>query len=521
MINNSDQKIALLILDGWGLSAAWSGNIIRLADPQNYNYIWQTYPHWVLKTFDQSLAKDDREIYQGLGYSIISCGRFLPSIYSYIQNKIDQNELAHSQAINKSIQNCKENNSALHLCGLLSDNKKISHFKQIFPIIQLAKNVGLKSLFIHLILDSDSLNDASQLAMLSQIEKELEKINLGKIASISGRNWSFDDDATNERIIQTYRSIALGKGRPGLEAKQVVQSNTDKGIETEDIQPTTIINENNPVGKVNDFDSIIFFNFDDRSIKFLTSIFIGQDKTLSRKEVYNVNVATFSDYFYLKEKIGYSVAFVRDDLNPNLPHLLEEEKISQLYIIPDIKYQHLAYYFQGGDLNDNVSIEFRQISSNNNLDSLNYINDQFIQAIKQKSHNFIVTSIGECDYVAHHSSIKNVRDSIKKVDSYLGQIEAVVNEAGYKLIICSDHGFIEQLANLPDGSKSINHSKNPVPMILVDKKLSKTAYSHSSIVNQDLSDILSSTHKMTDIAPTILKMFKIQQPPEMTGSPLL
>jgi 2,3-bisphosphoglycerate-independent phosphoglycerate mutase len=521
MNNRENHKVVLLILDGWGLSAAWNGNAIKLANPANYNYLWQTYPHWALKSFDQTVNTDDQILSQGLGYGVISSGRFLSSVYSYIQNKLDNNEITHSSAISDAMQNCKNNNSALHLCGLVSDNKNLSHFRQIIPIIRLAKNIDIKKLYLHLILDSDSLNDMSQLAMISEIEKEMEKNNLGKIASVSGRNWSLDGEANFERIIQTYRTIALGEGRNGLDVKQILQSNLERNVPCENITPTAIIESNKPVGRVNDFDSLIFFNFDDKSLRSLTSIFIGQDKAIRRKEVYNVNVVTFSDYFYIGDKGGCKVAFKRDDLKPNLPHLLLENNKSQLYLVSDIKYEHLSFYFYGGDLETKSKVDFKTVSSNNESCGLRELVTNLIQAIKTNSHSFIAAGIGNCDYIAHCSKIKHVADSVKEVDSYLGEIEMAALDSGYTLIISSDHGFIEQLANLPLDAKAISHSKNPVPAIIIEKGKAKQAFNNSTVKDQNLSEILSTNNSMQDIAPTILKIFEIDKPVEMRGSSLI
>jgi len=517
----ANQKVALLILDGWGLSAAWNGNAIKLVNPANYNYLWLTYPHWALKTFDKTVQKDDQILSQGLGYSVISCGRFLSSTYTFIQNKLNKNEITHSAAISDAMQNCKNNNSAFHLCGLISDNKKLSYFRQIFPIIELAKAIDIKNLFLHIILDKDDLNNMSQLAMIDEIEKELEKNNLGKIASVAGRNWSLDGEANFERIIQTYRAITLGEGRSGLDTKQIIQTNSERSVSSENISPTVIIENNKPTGRINDFDSLLFFNFDDKSLRSLTSIFIGQDKAIRRKEVYNINVVTFSDYFYLSNQSGYKVAFGRDDLKPNLPYLLKENAKSQLYLVADIKHEHLSFYFQGGDTRAKSGVDFRAISSGDDQFGLHQLIQDFTNAMKTRSHDLITTSIGNCDRIAHMSKIKNVADSIKQVDAYLGEIELAAINSGYTLIICSDHGFIEQLSNLPGDARTISHSKNPVPMILIQKGMAKKAFNNSTVKDQYLSEILSSNHSLEDVAPTILKILEIDKPSEMRGRSLI
>lgn len=521
MENHENKKVALLILDGWGLSAAWNGNAIKLANPENYNYLWQTYPHWALKTFDHTVNADDQILSQGLGYSVISCGRFLPSPYSYIQTKLDNNELTHSVAISEAMQNCRDNSSSLHICGLVSDNKKLSYFRQLFPLIELAKNINIKNLYLHLIVDDNNLNNMNQLLMISEIEKKLENFNLGKIATVTGRNWSLDGEANFERVIQTYRAIALGEGKNGLDAKQIVQTSLERNIGSENISPTVILEYNKAIGKMNDFDSLIFFNFDDKSLRSLASIFVGQDKAIRRKEVYNINVVTFSDYFYLDDRHSCKVAFRRDDLKPNLPHLLLENKKSQLYLVPNIKYEHLSFYFNSASHQNKPGIDFKTISSDNDSFGLSEVANSFIQAIRIKSHDFVVTSIGNCDIVAHRSKIKNVAESVREVDSYLAQIELAALDSGYTLIICSDHGFIEQLANLPLDARTITHSKNPIPAIIIEKGYAKKAFSNTTVKDQYLSEILSSNHTLGDIAPTILDVMGIEKPYEMTGRSLI
>ena len=517
-MENNHQKVALLILDGWGMSAAWNGNAIKLANPENFNYLWQTYPHWALKTYLNSTPADDRFIAQGLGYSIMSCGRFLPSSYSFVQQKISGDELNQNDAINNALNQCRENSSALHLCGLVSDNKKLSYYKHLFPILKLAKQHNLSDIYLHLILDDDSLNNQSQLSMISQIEKELEDINLAKIASICGRDWALDGDASFEKIIQSYRAVALGDGNKALDAKQIIRDALEKYLPCHKIPPTVIVENKYALGKMKDFDSLIMINYDDLSLRSLASIFIGQDRAIHRKEVYNVNVVAFSDYFYLQDKVGYQIAFKRNDLKPNLCRILAENSKTQLYLAQDFKSQHVSFYFQGAEQKLQNAPDINIISSADNSLGLHQLISTFANHLKNKTHDFILASVGSADYLAHRSKINQVSNSIKQIDSYLGNLESAALNAGYSLIICSDHGFVEQMANLPTNTKAISHTNNPVPLIIVNGQKSKTVFSNKLVNDSYLSDILSSSNTLADVAPTILNLFGLKPPAEMQGS---
>lgn len=515
-----DRKVILLILDGWGLSASFAGNAIKLSNAENFNYLWNSYPHWVLNVKPRE-RRNDYVIDSNNGLATLSCGRFLPSNLEFIDKKIEDKTFFSNKILNNSMDKCLLYKSSLHLVGLISGSKKYSSLDHLIALMEMAKNKRLDEVFIHVICDGiDSQGESSEI-YINKIKEFIDKENIGKIASIAGRKYCFDDEASFENIIKSFKAIIAGEANRSLDVIQTIRENREQNHSDDKLYPTAIYENKHPVGRVKDFDSIIFFNFDKKSLRSLSSIFLGQRHAIRNKEVYNVNVTTFTDYFYLTENNQLNIAFLRDDYKPNLAQILSENNKKQLFISDIEKSGSAVYSFCGqkdlllGQTNKIINTE----SNQKNLSD--YIFSELIRSINDKDNDFICANVSAADYIAHRENINETENAVRNIDLNLLEIEEKTLKNGYHLIITADHGFIEQLANRDSNYATIkNHSNNPVPFIYISQGCEKKAFNFG-INNNLLSEILNANNTICDVAPTILKMFGIDKLDLMVGNSLL
>lgn len=513
-------KVILLILDGWGLSTSFAGNALKLANAENFNYLWSSYPHWVLNVKPKGTI-NNAIIDSNIGSASISCGRFMPSNLEFINNKIEDKTFFSNKALSDSINKCVSHKSSLHLIGLISDSRKFSSLNHLFALMIMAKNKGLNEVYIHAICDRTDSEGKSAEVYIDRIKDFIDKENIGKITTMVGRSYCFDDEASFENIVKSFKAIALGEANRSLDAIQTIFDNRKENRSDDKLYPTVIYENKHPIACIKDFDSIIFFNFDEKSLRTLSSIFLGQRHANRNKEVYNVNVTTLTDYFYLTENKQLNIAFPRDDFKPNLAQVLSKNNKKQLYISDMEKSGSGIYSFCGQkDLLPGQTNKIINIPSNQ-LKSSEYLFNELIESINSKTDDFICLNVPSADYTAHRGSINETENAVRNIDTHLLEIEEKAKENDYNLIITADHGFIEQLANRDNSSITVrNHSNNPVPFIYIRMGNEKKAYS-LGINNNLLSEILNSNHSICDIAPTILDIFGIEKSDSMIGNKLL
>ena len=514
-----NEKILLLVLDGWGLSTSFAGNAIRLANAENFDYLWNSYPHWVLNV--NKINNSNILIDSNIGSASISCGRFLPSNLDFINETIKDQSFFSNRALNDSIDRCLSLKSSLHLIGLISDSGKFSSLNHLFALLKMAKRKGLKEVFIHAICDGIDSEEKLTEVYINKINGLTEKEGIGKIASIAGRKYCFDEETSFENILKYFRAITSLYANQSLDVIQTIHNNRKQNRLDGEIYPTLIYENKHPIARIKDFDSLIFFNYDDKSLRSLASIFLGQRNAIRNKEVYNVNVTTFTDYLYLAENVKLNIAFSRDDFKPNLAQVLSENNKKQLYI-SDIKKSASSIYSFCGQKNMLPGQTNKIINSESNYHDLTlHIFNEIIESLKNDSYDFICANMSSADYFGHRGSISETENAVKNIDSHLLEIEETALQNKYNLLITADHGFVEQMASRnKENTSAGNHSTNPVPFIYIKKGIEKNTY-NLGLKNNLLSEILNTTSSICDVAPTILDILKINALNSMVGKSLL
>lgn len=527
---NLDTKILLLILDGWGLSPSWGGNAISLNNPNNINNLWRSYPHKILKAYDRSISKTGYIGNSEIGHSAISAGKFVVPNLDYIDARIADGSYLDNQVLKLAADNCHKHDSALHLIGMISSAGIHSHLNHLYALLNYAKEQKLSKVYIHAITDGRDTGPTDSILYMGDLINNIKKIGVGEVASVSGRFYAMDKGNHYDRINLAYKAIAQGVGDMGVEPRQIISRSYEKGYTDEYIPPTVIIKNHKPTTRINDFDSVLFFNYRSDRMQELCAALIGKFKIgWNFRRIYNLFIATFTDYFYQEYNYGYKVIFKRPTLEPNLAQIISNNQMRQIHIAESEKSSHVTYFFDGGKLEAYPGEEWKIIPSPNIADYTNKpemsasgVSSAIIASMQSNKYNFIVANYANVDVLGHSGDIRATAKAVDVVDAEVGKVFEHCRRYNYSLIITADHGNAEQMIKVADSGsdREIVHTVNPVPFILArgDAQYTNTHFASSQNM---LSDILKSDGTLADVAPTILELFGIEKPQEMDGISLL
>lgn len=514
----------LIILDGWGVAPASRGNAITLAKTPNFDQYLQKYPHFTLQAAGEAVGLSWGEVGNSeVGHLNLGAGKIiyqnLPRITQMIWNK----SFFSNPVFLKAIEHVKKNNSKLHLLGLVSNGGIHAFNEHLYALLELAKSKKLKKVFVHGILDGRDAPYNSGYNFINQLEEIMNSAKIGQIATLSGRFYAMDRDHHWERIEKAYQTMVLGEGqRTSLKPSEFIQESYKNKIYDEKFLPTVFIKDNNPTAKIKDDDAVIFFNFRADRARQLTKSFIlpGFEKFSRPRLLQNLFFVGFTEY---EKNLPIEVAFSAQKINSPLAKIFSEKKLNQFHIAETEKYAHVTFFFNGGkekpfEKEDNFLIPSPRVASYAQIPemSASKIAKKVVQEIANDKYDFILINFANSDMVGHTGDLKASIKAVEAVDKYLGKVVEAVLYKGGKAFITADHGNAEELINLESGEIDKEHSTNPVPFIAVGKEWAGEEMKEVL----DLS-LVTPAGVLADVAPTILKEMKIEQPGEMTGRALI
>lgn len=525
-----NKKITMLILDGWGLSASWSGNAISFSNPQNFNYYWRTYPHTILQAF-KGIADEKGNVGNSeIGHASIGTGRIIRQDLTEINEAIDRGYFYENPVLKNAIAHTKKFKSNLHFVGLLSDGAVHSHIKHLFALLNLAKINNIKNVYIHIITDGIDTDDRSAVKYISILQNYINKVDIGKISTIIGRFYAMDKSGNNERIEKAFLLQSKGKGRIFDDPIKAVKNFYTKGYFDKNIPPV-VINNDQKNQFIKNFDSLIFYNFRADRARSLAMAYTSGDffkgilgrKYKLQKDLF---VATLTNYQIPNSNI--EIVFSNAVINDNLSAILSRAGLKQLKIAESEKQAHVTYFFNGGVFEpyrgeDRLIVKSPEVDDYTKTPAMSSekIAQNIIKAIKSNKYNFIVANIANVDMLAHTGDIIATSNAVKITDKLIKQIVDANKEN--ITIITADHGNAEELISYKGTSiKETKHTVNPVPFIVIDKykekNLAQRAIESSHIL---INDVVKTNNNLADIAPTILDLCNIAKPANMTGHSLL
>ena len=510
----SKKPAVLMILDGFGLNEKGEHNAVAEAKKPNIDKLMAEYP-WV-KGNASGMAVGLPEGQMGnseVGHLNMGAGRIVYQELTRITKEIQDGTFFENPALMSAVENCKANDSALHMFGLLSDGGVHSHNTHLYGLLELAKRNNLSKVYVHAFLDGRDTPPASGKDFVADLEAEMAKIGVGEVASVCGRYYAMDRDNNYDRVQLAYNALTKGEGLQAASAVAAVEESYDREETDEFVKPTVVMKNGAPVATIKDGDSVIFYNFRPDRAREITRSFCDDDfKGFDRGERLNIKYVCFSDYDpTIPNK---EVAFHKIAVTNTFGEWLAAKGMKQARIAETEKYAHVTFFFNGGVEEPNEGED--RILVNSPKDVATYdlkpqmsayeVCDQLVNAIKSGKYDVIIINFANPDMVGHTGVEEATIKAIEAVDECVGKAVEALKEVDGVMFICADHGNAEQLVDYETGAPFTAHTTNPVPFILV---------------NADPSYKLREGGCLADIVPTIIELMGMEQPVEMTGKSLL
>lgn len=513
MNNGKRRPLALVILDGWGHSPRKEGNAIALAHTPYYDEICEKYPHTFLAAsgLRVGLAADAPGSSE-VGHLNIGAGRIVQTDISRISEAVKSRNFFENAVLKNAFAAARENNSAVHLIGLLSDGEVHSSPENLFALLRMAKNEGLENVFVHGILDGRDVQPRTADIYAEAVEIKMADIGIGKIATLCGRYYAMDRDANWERTARVYTMLVLAEGERAFDAVSAIRSSFLRGITDEFIQPIVLEGESGePVASIKNGDTVIFFNHrGDRMRQLIKSLSVKDETDIASLSKPQIETVCLTEY---DREFGLPVAFKQEGEEKALAQVFAENGVLNCRVAETEKYAHVTYFFNGGADNEHAC-EQRVIVPSLKKMSLEIspemscfkVTDKLLRALEADENDVFIVNLAAADMVAHSGNLEKTIESVQFMDTCLGGIVEKIEEMNGVAIITSDHGNCEEMADLLTGEPNIAHTTNPVPFHLIDSNASEVK--------------LRANGALEDVAPTILGILGLEKPIEMTGRDL-
>ncbi len=496
------RPLVLTILDGWGYSpaSAADGNAIAAARKPAYDRLLREYPNTLIQTSGLAVGLPEGQMGNSeVGHLNIGAGRVIYMDVTRIDLMISNGEFFENPVLLAAMHHARTRR--LHLMGLLSDGGVHSMNTHLYALLEMAKREGVTDVCVHCFMDGRDTPPESGAGFLEALQREMRRIGVGRIATISGRYYAMDRDKRWDRIARAMSAMVEGSGEKNTDPVAAAKRSYERGITDEFIEPVTIVDaRQEPVGRIRPEDACIFFNY--RADR-------GRQMTEALTEApLKLNFTTMTQY----DKT-FSVPFVLSREHPNniLANIMAEMNWKNLRVAETEKYAHVTYFFNGGtekpfpgeerELVPSPKVATYDLKPEMNAEG---ITETVVKALEKRHFDVIVMNYANADMVGHSGKMEPTVRAVETVDAGLGQIYEALRRSGGRWVITADHGNAETMIDPVTKGPHTYHTTNPVPIIVVDEERRP--------LRQDGS--------LQDIAPTLLGMMGVPQPKEMTGRDL-
>lgn len=508
------KPVVLVILDGWGYREDPQHNAIAAARKPAWDRLWSEYPHTLINASEHAVGLPASQMGNSeVGHLNLGAGRVVYQEYTRIDRAISTGAFATNEALTGAVDLATRTGKAVHILGLLSPGGVHSHETQIHAMAALASQRGAAKLYLHAFLDGRDTPPQSALASLKGMDAKFAQLGHGRIASIVGRYYPMDRDRRWERVQAAYDLISQGKAEfTAADAAAGLKLAYDRGESDEFVKATAIL----PPGadapaRMEDGDVVIFMNFRADRARQLTRAFIEHDFSEFARAVVP-KLGRFVCLTQYNADFAVSIAFLPERLNNVMGAYLASAGLRQLRVAETEKYAHVTFFFNGGVETafageDRVLVPSpTEVATYNQKPEMSAprVADEIVQAIKNGSHDVIISNFANADMVGHTGDFDATVRAIEAVDTCLGRILEPLREVGGEMLITSDHGNAEQLFDVETGQPHTAHTTNPVPLIYVGRPTDMAA-----------------TGALEDIAPTLLHLLDLPVPAEMSGRSLV
>ena len=505
----SKKPTVLMILDGYGLSDKTEGNAVKQAKTPVMDKLIAKYPFVQGEASGMAVGLPDGQMGNSeVGHTNMGAGRIVYQMLVKISKSIQDGDFFENKALVAAMENCKKNDSALHLMGLLSPGGVHSHMEHLYGLLEMAKKNGLEKVYVHAYLDGRDVPPSSAAEYMEELVAKIKEIGVGSVATISGRFYAMDRDNAWDREEKAYSALVYGEGVQADDPVQAIKDSYANDVTDEFMLPT-VVDKN---GMIHENDSVIFFNFRPDRAREITRTFCcdefdGFDRGARRNVVY----VCFTEYdVTIPNK---SVAFKKISLTNTFGEYLAAHHMTQARIAETEKYAHVTFFFNGGveepnKGEDRILVKSPKVATYDLKPEMSAyeVCDKLVEAIESDKYDVIIINFANPDMVGHTGVQAAAVKAIETVDGCVGRAVEALKEVDGQMFICADHGNAEQLIDYETGEPWTAHTTNPVPFILV---------------NADPKYTLRENGCLADIIPTLIQLMGMEQPAEMTGESLL
>ncbi len=508
------KPVVLTILDGWGYSKQKLGNAILNAKTPNIDSIQQNYPSLLLQASGKAAGMIWGESGNSeVGHLTIGAGRIIFQYLSRINKAIDNDSFFSNEILTKAIRHVHENNSTLHLAGLLTSGSVHAFLRHLFALIEMAKRNNILNLKIHLFTDGKDSGLKEAPVLIKKVEDYFSQIGVGKISTIMGRDIAMDRGKNWDLTKTAYELLTAGAGEKAPDIYKKLDEYYLNGYNDSKIPPTVI----DDTGVIRENDALIFFNFREDSMRQIVEAFVDKDFNLfGKKELNNLYVASLTQYI---ENANLHVAFPIPEIKNGLAEALSKNSKKQYHIAETEKYAHVTYFFNClKNAPFDGETDFLSESVKNPLENPEMKADDITEKVLSEldRYDFFVINFANGDILSHLGNLGAVIKGVQAIDEAVGKIKSAVLERGGTMIITADHGNAESLTYISSGESETKHNDNPVPFYLIGKQFERVRRD-----DEIESTMTKSLGLLADVAPTVLELMEIEKPAEMTGESLI
>jgi 2,3-bisphosphoglycerate-independent phosphoglycerate mutase len=499
------KPLLLCILDGCGLREESKGNAFKNAHKETFDYLVKEYPHTILEASGQLVGLPKGQMGNSeVGHMNIGAGRIVYQPLELINHSIETKEFFNNENILKVINHTKENNSKLHIMGLISSGGIHSHINHLLALIDMCKENDIKDVYLHLFTDGRDTGVMSGLGFTQQLEEKIKEDNLGTITTISGRYYAMDRDNNYDRLKVAYDAIVSGIGDKYNTPEEVFETSYNNDITDEFIKPSVL----NQSGKLSDNDGIIVFNYRPDRLREMCTAITNPD--LVEMDTIKLNNIKLVSMMPIKDTVIGTTAFTHQVLNNTFGKYIDSLGLNQLRIAETEKYAHVTYFFDGGK---EVELEHSKRILVNSPKVATYdlkpemsaeeVTDKLIAELDKDYLDVVILNYANGDMVGHTGVYEAAVEAVEFLDKCLKRLYDKIEEKQGTMIVTADHGNCDVMIN-DDGTPCTTHTTNKVPFI---------------VTRHDIE--LKEEGKLADIAPTMLSLLNLPIPVEINGDSLI
>ena len=510
---------AIIIMDGYGLAPKGEGNAISIDGSKNVNELIKNYPSATLGASGLSVGLPDGQMGNSeVGHLNMGAGRIVYQDLTKITKAIEDGDFFENPALLKAVKNAKQNGKKLHLYGLLSNGGVHSHLTHVYALLRLAKKEGLNEVYVHCFMDGRDVSPTSGAGFIRELQAEMKKVGIGKVASVCGRYYAMDRDNNWDRVEKAYDMLTLGEGEITENPAATVEKSYENGVTDEFLKPIKVYENGKPVGLLEEGDSVICFNFrPDRARQITRAVsqkefIVPKGTAFERKTGFlEPNYVCFTVYDAQFE--GLEIAFPKTSMENTLGEYLAKLGKKQLRIAETEKYAHVTFFFNGGVEKPNEN-EVRDLIPSPKVATYDLqpemsaylVTEKVLEELDGGEFDVVILNFANCDMVGHTGIIPAAVKAVHTVDECVKKVLDKILEMGGSALLTADHGNADKLLS-DDGSPFTAHTTNPVPVVLVSEKYKNVTLRDDGI--------------LADLAPTLLTVMGLPVPEEMTGKCLI